>query len=248
MMTGRVRTRPVGTITRGTTNPNRLRRCDRWMLHELCPILRARDTAPLVVDLGYGASPVTTVEWSDRLRQHVREDVVVVGIEIDPERVADAQPLTRPGLSFMRGGFVLAGQAPALVRAFNVLRQYAESEVQPAWSTILTHMDPRGILVEGTCDEIGRRATWITAYAEDQRPDGRITPRTLTLSTHLASLEAPSELAERLPKCLIHRHVPGERVHALFGALDRAWERSVAMAPFGPRQRWLTAMTAAASA
>lgn len=25
------RTAPVGTITRGTTNPNRLRRCDRWL-------------------------------------------------------------------------------------------------------------------------------------------------------------------------------------------------------------------------
>ncbi len=218
------------------------------MLHELCPRLRALDSPPLVVDLGYGASPVTTVEWSDRLRQHVRDDIIVVGIEIDPDRVADAQPLTRPGLTFIRGGFELAGRSPVLVRAFNVLRQYAESEVQPAWATMLRHMDPRGILVEGTCDEIGRRATWITAYADDQRPGGRIVPRTLTLSTHLASLEAPSELAERLPKCLIHRHVPGERVHTLLAALDRAWERSVAMAPFGPRQRWLAAMQAARDA
>ena len=38
---------------------------------------------PLVVDLGYGASGVTTVELRDRLRT-VRPDVDVVGIEIDP--------------------------------------------------------------------------------------------------------------------------------------------------------------------
>lgn len=215
------------------------------MLHELCPRLRRHGTAPLVVDLGYGASPVTTVEWSDRLRQHVRDDIDVVGIEIDPQRVAEAQPLARPGLSFIRGGFELAGRRPVLVRAFNVLRQYPETEVQPAWSTMLAHMDPDGILVDGTCDEIGRRATWITAYAEDQRPGARIVPRTLTLSTHVASLEMPSELAERLPKCLIHRHVPGERIHALLASLDRAWERSVAMAPFGSRQRWIAAMQAA---
>ncbi|WP_256375588.1 hypothetical protein [Corynebacterium sp. HMSC069E04] len=24
--------RPFGVVTRGTTNPNRLRRCDRWMV------------------------------------------------------------------------------------------------------------------------------------------------------------------------------------------------------------------------
>jgi hypothetical protein len=178
----------------------------------------------------------------------VRDDIVVVGIEIDPDRVHDAQPLTRPGLTFIRGGFELAGRSPLLVRAFNVLRQYAESDVQPAWSTMLAAMDRQGILVEGTCDEIGRRATWITAYAEDQTPGYPVIPRTLTFSTHLASLETPSDLAERLPKCLIHRHVPGERVHALLAALDRAWARSAAMAPFGPRQRWLTAMQAARDA
>ena len=36
----------------------------------------------MVVDLGYGASPVTAVELHDRLRR-VRPDVEVVGIEID---------------------------------------------------------------------------------------------------------------------------------------------------------------------
>lgn len=30
-MTSRATTRPVGTVTGGTTNPNRLRRMDRWI-------------------------------------------------------------------------------------------------------------------------------------------------------------------------------------------------------------------------
>ena len=51
----------IGDITRGTTHPNRLRRIDRWILHRPCSIIRAA-ADPLVVDLGYGASPVTTVE------------------------------------------------------------------------------------------------------------------------------------------------------------------------------------------
>ena len=77
---------------------------------------------PLVVDLGYGARPVTTFELADRLRT-VCPDVAVVGLEIDPERLVP----DRDGVRFARGGFELAGLRPTLVRAFNVLRQYPES-------------------------------------------------------------------------------------------------------------------------
>ena len=44
---------PVGSITRGTTNTNRLRRVDRWIADQ--PEFR-RAADPLVVDLGYGAA------------------------------------------------------------------------------------------------------------------------------------------------------------------------------------------------
>ena len=78
--------RPVGEITRGTTNPNRLRRVDRWLAGPQAWRLRSPAEAPVVVDLGYGASPVTAVELHDRLRR-VRDDVVVVGTEIDPDAI-----------------------------------------------------------------------------------------------------------------------------------------------------------------
>ena len=45
---------------------------------------------PLVVDLGFGAVAVTTVELYDRLRAH-HPAVRVVGLEIDPERVSAAE-------------------------------------------------------------------------------------------------------------------------------------------------------------
>ena len=54
----------------------------------------------------------------------------------------------------------------------------------------------------------------------------------------------PSIAAERLPKALIHRNVPGERVHAFLRALDEEWERAAGMSPFGPVQRWETALAA----
>ena len=123
--------RPVGTVTRGTTNPNRLRRVDRWLAGPQAWRLRRSPTPPVVVDLGYGASPVTAVELHDRLRR-VRTDVEVVGIEIERARVDRGTPLERPGLSFRVGGFEVplgAGRQATVVRAFNVLRQYDESQV-----------------------------------------------------------------------------------------------------------------------
>jgi hypothetical protein len=226
------RARALGLPTRGTTAPNRLRRVDRWLTGAHGDLLGATASPPLVVDLGYGASPVTTVELFQRLRA-VRPDVEVVGLEIDPERVEAAQPAARPGLSFTRGGFELAGHRPLVVRALNVLRQYEPGPAAQAWETLRAGLAPGGLLVEGTCDEIGRRAAWIALG-----PDG---PRTLTLAAHLPTLVRPSELAERLPKALISSNVPGQPVHALLRALDDAWDRSAAYAPFGPRQRWSAA-------
>jgi hypothetical protein len=224
------RARALGLATRGTTNPNRLRRVDRWLTALHGELLRRAPTAPLVVDLGYGASPVTTVELHARLRA-VRADVEVVGLEIDAERVAAAQPAASDGLSFRRGGFELAGLTPLVVRALNVLRQYEETAAEGAWATMRAALAPGGLLVEGTCDELGRRAAWVALDT-----DG---PRTLTFAAHLPTLRRPSELAERLPKALVHRNVPGEPVHTLLGALDAAWDRAAPQAVFGARARWV---------
>lgn len=226
------RARALGLATRGTTAPNRLRRVDRWLVAVHRELLRTAEH-PLVVDLGYGATPVTVVELHARLRQ-VRADVEVLGLEIDQDRVAAAMPAERPGLSFALGGFELAGRRPLVVRALNVLRQYDEPAAAQAWQALRAGLQPGGLLVEGTCDEIGRRAAWVTLDVAG--------PRTLTLAAHLPSLQRPSELAARLPKALVHRNVGGERVHALLSAMDDAWDRAAPLAAFGNRQRWLAAV------
>jgi hypothetical protein len=230
------RARALGIPTRGTTAPNRLRRVDRWLLWALAPQLRAASPAPLVVDLGFGATPVTSVELAHRLRQR-HPDAQVLGLEIDPERVDAAQPAAdAPSLRFARGGFELAGTSPTVVRAMNVLRQYEETAVAAAWSAMCA---TGAVVIDGTCDEIGRRACWLLIEGGQ--------PVSLTLATHLASLERPSELAERLPKALIARNVPGEPVHALLNALDDGWAAAASVGVFGARQRWV-AMAAAARA
>jgi hypothetical protein len=228
--------RPQGEITRGTTNPNRLRRVDRWLAWWCADALTAA-ADPVVVDLGFGATPITAVELRQRLAA-VRPEVRVVGLEIDPARVAAAQlAADPPGLTFARGGFELAGYRPTVVRAFNVLRQYDESAVPGAWRTITSALAPGGWLVEGTCDELGRLGSWAAL------PAGAATPTALTLAARLATLPSPAAFATRLPKALIHRNVPGEPVHRLLAALDAAWLHSAQVAPFGVRQRWIATVT-----
>lgn len=238
---------PVGSITRGTTNTNRLRRVDRWIAEH--PAFR-RAADPFVVDLGYGASGVTAFELADRLRSR-RADVDVLGLEIDPARVATARAQlaeVRAGVTpfpadlpvgFGVGGFEVpaeGGRRPAVVRAFNVLRQYDEASVAEAWSRMRDRLAPGGLLVEGTCDELGRIASWVGLEASG--------PVTFTISLRLRDLDAPSVVAERLPKVLIHRNVPGERVHAFLAELDRAWRVHAPLSVYGPSQRFIrVAMT-----
>lgn len=205
---------------------------DNWITATLGGTLRAAGS-PLAIDLGYGATPVTTVEFAHRLWR-VRPDVRVLGLELDAARVAAARPAARPPrLTFARGGFELAGHRPALVRAANVLRQYSEPAALSAWASMCGGLAPGGVLVEGSCDELGRLGSWVLLDAAG--------PRTLTLACRTGALGRPGRFAERLPKALIHHNVPGQPIHALLRELDAAWDAAAPLAPFGPRQRWIAA-------
>lgn len=229
----------IGTVTRGTTNPNRLRRVDRFIA--TMPVLKKVN--PVVVDLGYGASPITAIELRDRLLK-VNPKVHVVGVEIEKERVAKGLEIAEPGLDFMLGGFETplpkGFEKADVIRAFNVLRQYDERDVKPAWELMVSRLNRDGVLVEGTCNEIGRVSSWITVTH-----DG---PRLFTISLHLGSLEIPSIVAERLPKALIHHNVPGERIHEYLKALDQAWATHAPLSSFGAVQRWLAVCETMAAA
>ena len=242
MPRSRTAAKPLGAVTRGTTNTNRLRRVDRWIAAR--PEF-AKAVRPLVVDLGFGASGVTSFELWSRLAA-VRTDARVLGLEIDPAHVATAEAQlaeVRAGrtpfapamdVTFARGGFEVplpAGESATVIRAFNVLRQYDESQVAEAWARMTARLAAGGLLVEGTCDELGRVCSWV-----DLSPAG---PERFTVSLRLAGLDSPAIVAERLPKALIHRNVPGERVHAWLAALDEAWRKASVLAPYGVQQRWI---------
>lgn len=221
---------PVGVPTRGTTGFNRLRKSDRWLVAQ--PRIQAllRDAvwagrAPVAVDVGYGASHTTTVEWARWLRT-VAPSVQVTGVEIEPSRVLPP----REGVQFALGGFELAGMRADVVRAFNVLRQYDVDQVQDAWATMQAGLHPGGVIIEGTCDEIGRRTSWVLL--------DKAGPVSLTLAFAPGAVERPSDVAERLPKLLIHNNAPGHRIYEVLRELDAAWDRAAPLAVFGPRVRW----------
>lgn len=194
-----------------------------------------RTAKPIVVDLGFGASPITAVELLSRLNK-VNVETHVVGIEIERERVERGLTIATDHLHFTHGGFEtpLPANLPdkaTVIRAFNVLRQYDESEVAAAWQMMQSRLSSDGFLIEGTCDEIGRLSSWITL--------NRNNPLSLTISLRLNGLELPSKVAERLPKALIHHNLPGERIHEFLQALDGAWRTNAGLGSFGAAQRWV---------
>ena len=219
----------VGSVTRGTTAARRLRRVDRWLLAAYPGLLRRRDL--VVIDVGFGERPTTTLELAHQLRQ-VSPTLRVIGLDISTERVAAAQALALADVEFAVGGFELGGHRADVVRAFNVLRQYDETDVAVAWERMAGQLTPGGVVIEGTCDEAGGLGSWIAIS-----PDG---PRTLTLAMDLSM--PPSAVAARLPKMLIHRNIPGEPIHLLLSDLDRAWHARAPLRVFGRRQQFAAAV------
>lgn len=188
------------------------------------------------MDLGYGKTPVTAVELLSRL-QKVSPKIRVLGIEIDPARVAEAKPLEHNLLRFTHGGFEIPipieysdRKDVDLIRALNVLRQYSEAEVQAAWSQMQSRLSENGLLIEGTSDEIGRVASWITLTKNE--------PVSFTISLRLQGLDQPSKVAERLPKILIHKNLPGNLIHRYLHELDREWDKAAGFGAFGSAQRF----------
>ncbi len=211
--------RPLGQVTRGKTAPNRLRKTDVFLALAFPEF--TRHLPGIYIDLGYGAYPITSVETLTRLRR-LNPDVRVIGVEIDPERVAAAEPSRQPGLGFRLGGFNLplaAGETAAVVRAFNVLRQYSEAEVAAALEALAVGMCPGALLIEGTSNPTGQLMTF-NLY---QRSAGRLETLGLVLAPGLRRAFTPRDLQPVLPKIYIHHAAPDGAIDRFFGTWTRAW-------------------------
>lgn len=176
---------------------------------------------------------MTTLELAARLRRagHVGS---VVGIENDPERVAAAQGSATDDVRFVRGGFELAPDAVGPVRgvrAFNVLRQYAESDVGPAYRAMSAAILPGGLLVEGTSDPSGR--AWTALVSRVSGAGGTV--EAFVAGTNWRGPIDANTFQAVLPKRWIHRMVPGEPVHEFMTTWSTALRDEAGAVTWGPR-------------
>ena len=225
--------RRLGQVTRGKTAPNRLRKTDTFLAVAYPELVR--HMPGLYVDLGYGAYPITSVETLARLGR-LNPRLQVLGVEIDPARVAAAEPYTRPGLEFRLGGFDLPlrpGETVTVIRAFNVLRQYPEAAVAEALTALAGPLTPGGLLLEGTSDPLGRLLTF-NLY-QKPAPGQPLERVALVLAPSLHAGFLPRQFQPVLPKNFIHHAEPGGSIDRFFGAWHAAWQHARARAT-DPRQ------------
>ena len=240
--------RPQGQPTRGKTAVNRLRRVDTFLLLYDAYLLRRQDgdfANAWFVDLGYGAGPVTTLESAARFRR-INPALPVLGVEIDPARVAAAQPYADAKTQFRLGGFNLPlrdwddgrPERVRAIRAFNVLRQYDEVDVAPAYVELAQCALPGALLIEGTSDPTG--GLWVANVLRRQASTPTWRLEALVFSTRLRTPFAPTAFQAVLPKSLIHRVTPGEPIHAFMAAWLEAAQRTAHERVWGER-RWFVA-------
>jgi hypothetical protein len=258
----RARNRPLGEATRGTTRANRLRGVDAFVVRYAEPLLRREEgeyAGALCVDLGYGAEPTTTLEMARRLRK-LNPTLPVLGVEIEPGRVEAALPFADGQTHFRLGGFNLPLRSQAdgrpeqvrLIRALNVLRQYDEASVLPAWETMAASLLPDGLLIEGTSDPLGRlwavnllrRERSVPHPAQGSQARGELRHEALVFGIRLRDGFDATLLQAVLPKNLIHHVTPGEPMGHFFALWEQCARKTIAWREFGPRQWFVAAADA----
>ena len=237
--------KPLGQLTRGKTARNRLRQVDNFMLLYDPGLLTRRDGPfddALFVDVGYGAEPFTPIESAERFRR-LNPALKVLGVEIDPERVARAQPYADARTFFRLGGFNLpleTGETVRAIRAFNVLRQYEEADVLPSWERMASSVLPGGLLVEGTSNPTG--GIWAANVLRRlDEPGPAWEQESLVFFTNFSLGFDPVEFQTILPKNYIHRVVPGQPIFDFFAAWKTAAAETAAMQTWGLRQWYIAA-------
>ena len=237
--------KPQGQMTRGKTARNRLRRSDIFMLLTEGPLIRMRDdpgTRSFYVDLGYGFEPFTTLESAERLRVQ-NPELPVLGVEIDPERVKTGLPYEDERTFFRLGGFNLPlhqGESARLIRAFNVLRQYDESEWEAPVRQLGLQLIPGGMLLEGTSNPYG--SVWTAnVIRRSAIPPYPVYREGFLFSTNFHMGFEPDIFQPVLTKNYIHRMVPGEPVNEFMETWKTACRNQSPMRSFGLRSLFCSA-------
>ena len=237
--------KPQGHQTRGKTARNRLRRSDIFMLLTEGSLIRMPDspeTRSFYVDLGYGFEPFTTLESAERLRVQ-NPNLPVLGVEIDPERVAAGKPFEDDQTFFRLGGFNLPlkeNESVRLIRAFNVLRQYDETEWMEPIQQLGNQLIPGGMLMEGTSNPTG--SVWTAnIIRRSVIPPHPVIREGFLFSTNFHMGFEPDLFQPVLTKNYIHHMVAGEEICEFMERWKAACRNQAPMRSFGLRSLFCAA-------
>lgn len=237
--------KPQGHQTRGKTARNRLRRSDIFMMLTEGSLIRMQDppgSRSFYVDLGYGFEPFTTLEAAERLRR-LNPELPVLGVEIDPERVAMGKPFEDERTFFRLGGFNLplqTGESARLIRAFNVLRQYEEAEWAEPVEQLGWQLIPGGMMLEGTSNPFG--SVWTAnVIRRSVTPPHPVLREGFLFSTNFHMGFEPDLFQPVLTKNYIHRMVPGEEIYDFTERWKAACRNQAPMRTYGLRSLFCAA-------
>jgi hypothetical protein len=170
----------------------------------------------------------------------VNPGLKILGVEIDKERVEAALPFVDDKTFFRLGGFnlpLMEGEQVRLIRAFNVLRQYEEKDVIPAYETLTHIILSGGLMIEGTSNPFG--SIWCANVAR-KAGNGSWVMEALVFSTNFRLGFEPGEFQTILPKNLIHYVLPGEPIHEFFQAWKESAAETSSMKTYGVRQWFIS--------
>ena len=202
----------LGQNTKGLTSVNRLRQIDNFVCMEFAYLFHCGN--PIFVDVGFGENPITTIESHKRLK-NINPGIKVIGVEIDNKRLQTAKPYEQTGVEFRLGGFNLPlhkEEKANIIRCYNVLRQYSESDFQTSIIILSNYLINGGVLLEGTSDQFGR----LVAFNIFHKRENEIYHEYLVFGTNFNSNLYPRDFQSVLPRNFIQHVTPDNWLYRFF--------------------------------
>ena len=214
--------------TKGRTAARRLRLLDTYLRLRPPPSLErpaTPGTQPVVVDLGFGETAITSLELLERLQALPHAPKRVIGVEQAPHRVAAVRAALPDGspLDVREGGFALPlrpGEDVRWVRVMNVLRGYPLEAARDAHRILARCLPEDAWVWEGSADPQGHLLTCHLLRVRE----GDFVREGLLFATDFVRGFAPLQFRDWLPRDLRRSVRPGHPLHAFLGRWTAAFE------------------------
>ncbi|MBL8918331.1 MAG: methylase [Myxococcaceae bacterium] len=197
---------------RARTRPGRLHAFDGWLALEERALLSAPG---LLVDLGFGASAITTFELSQAFPAHQ-----VLGLELDAARV-EAARREFPQLDVRVGSLDSSSPTAALVvRIANVARGMTKPRAAELHTHAARWLVEGGVCLEGSTDVEGH----VSSFWVLRKRGGEVVREALVFQTDFARGFSPWLFRDVLPRALRRDVRPGTAIGTLLEQWADAWQ------------------------